>query len=510
MAFPSRFRQRLIDIIQGSNASRAFKDVPIDDILAVLPSTFSLSGKPNDVAAAVQEIYNAKTKTTSTQPGSTGGGSTSRDVAQNVLNGVTNDVISGVFSGEIPSVGNITSNIAGSLIGALGVSVTFDSDGRASVSSSPVNTAISAIINIITGLGVGNGSLQDILEEATTEGLNRAKDAAAGLVGSHVGDLNSLVTGLGGTAGDITDLTGALAQTTAKTLTPSIVSEITGGTTEEAERVIGSLSVNTDSLVTSVNNEINENVNAALSGTGGVGQRVAQEINPDITTITEALQIDTSQSAFDPPFQIGQNVAEWNVSNKRNIEFGYVNTVEELTAEFAAITRGITGVVVHWTKTFSNQNIGSEEINSHNLDLGGDGIEYHYVIRRDGSLQRGRPNGIESNHTTLRNHNRKSLAIAFVGGYNCPTGTENPDKYLSARSLTQAQFHAFELFCKEFLLRYPGGQIIGNNDLRAEYIDPGFDVRDYVDDVFNKKSLFADPFVGNAFEPAEINTTELP
>ena len=76
-------------------------------------------------------------------------------------------------------------------------------------------------------------------------------------------------------------------------------------------------------------------------------------------------------------------------------------------------------MVVHWTETFTNKNIGSEEIDAIQRDLGGNGIGYHYVIRRDGSLQRGRPNNIEGEHAAINGHNEFSIGIVLsfpVGG----------------------------------------------------------------------------------------------
>jgi hypothetical protein len=34
--------------------------------------------------------------------------------------------------------------------------------------------------------------------------------------------------------------------------------------------------------------------------------------------------------------------------------------------------------------------------------------------------------------------------------------------------------------------------------------DPGFDVRDYVFDVFNKKTLFTDPLTEGPFSPTDL------
>ena len=157
------------------------------------------------------------------------------------------------------------------------------------------------------------------------------------------------------------------------------------------------------------------------------------------------------------------------------------------------VDREVTEVVVHWTETHTNKNIGSEEINRYHVGLGIDGIGYHYVIRRDGSLQRGRPVNIKGQHAPINNHDVRSISIAFVGGYNIPTGTPNPEQFLSAQSLTRSQFNTFDHFCRAFYNVFPGGQIVGHNDIDTDEIDPGFDVIDYVHSNFGKKSKFTDP-----------------
>lgn len=91
---------------------------------------------------------------------------------------------------------------------------------------------------------------------------------------------------------------------------------------------------------------------------------------------------------FDEPYVIGSFAKEWK-NGFGDPVFPYISSVEELQAEFKNIVRDVTEIVVHWTETPTNKNIGSEEINAIHLANGLAGIGYHYVIRRDGSLQRG-------------------------------------------------------------------------------------------------------------------------
>ena len=109
-----------------------------------------------------------------------------------------------------------------------------------------------------------------------------------------------------------------------------------------------------------------------------------------------------------------------------------------------SISRPISEVIIHGSETQSNKNIGSIEINNIHKKLGHDGIVYHYVIRRDGRLQRGRPLDRESEHTS--SHNKFSLRVCLVGGINLPTGDVNPLDNRSESSFTREQFTTLERF----------------------------------------------------------------
>lgn len=227
------------------------------------------------------------------------------------------------------------------------------------------------------------------------------------------------------------------------------------------------------------------------------------------STIAGSIVVDTSNSVFNDPFNIKGQTPWNNGVGAENFTFTFVSSVEELDAEFRSITRDVTEMVIHWTETYSNSNIGSEEINKTQIALGLKGIGYHYVIRRDGSVQRGRPVNIQGEHADINGHNERSIGVVFVGGLNCPTGTPNPLEYKSVNSLTRSQFTSFQEICKAFYRTFPGGQVLGHNDLDIAEDDPGFDVRDFCEDVFGKKSLFSDPSEQSPFTSKEINESKI-
>lgn len=208
------------------------------------------------------------------------------------------------------------------------------------------------------------------------------------------------------------------------------------------------------------------------------------------TTIENSVRAKVNVQVLEDPYEIGEYFQNWN-DGKDDPKFPYISSVEELQAEAQFVSREIESVIVHWTETATNKNIGSEEINGWHLKAGLKGIGYHYVIRRDGSLQRARPVNIEGQHTP--GFDDKTIGVVFVGGINAPSETPNAQNFLSAKSLTRSQINTFDQICKAFYRVWPGIQFKGHADVDAtgQNIDPGFDVPDYVLTRFGKSNAEA-------------------
>jgi len=251
----------------------------------------------------------------------------------------------------------------------------------------------------------------------------------------------------------------------------------------------------------------NEAANILYKRTGKPYPVIINFLNSIDTTIASATVQPPSEFVFAEPYIIGSFEKEWK-NGQGNPVFPYISSTEELLAEFRNISRDVTEVVVHWTETATNKDIGSEEINEYHLAGNLKGIGYHYVIRRDGSLQRARPINIEGEHSPLNNHNERSIGVVFVGGINVPSGTPNPENFVSVQSLTRSQFNTFDHLCRAFYNTYAGGQIVGHNDVDPSEDDPGFDVKEYVLANFGKGSLFTDPSTQSPFTVDEINNDQ--
>ena len=141
-------------------------------------------------------------------------------------------------------------------------------------------------------------------------------------------------------------------------------------------------------------------------------------------------------------------------------------------------------IVIHCSATKPTQNIGAEEIRHwHVVDNGWREIGYHYIIRRDGIVEKGRPEDEIGAH--VKDYNVASLGICMVGGVN--------DKGKAEANFTPPQWKALSTLVRKMKQKYPKAAICGHRDLSPdlnhdgcitpnEYVKecPSFDVRDWV------------------------------
>ena len=122
-------------------------------------------------------------------------------------------------------------------------------------------------------------------------------------------------------------------------------------------------------------------------------------------------------------------------------KFSYVNSFEEIDAELAAATREINEVVIHWTGHFLDQNPTAEDIDAAHIASGEfSEIAYHYIIHRDGSLQRGRDINKTGAHAGgdrvgSFSRNKYSIGISFVGGVNMTAAEARSQGYITGNGI---------------------------------------------------------------------------
>lgn len=110
--------------------------------------------------------------------------------------------------------------------------------------------------------------------------------------------------------------------------------------------------------------------------------------------------------------------------------------------------RHLEKIILHCTATPGNErgDVNVETVRRwHVKGNGWADIGYHFLVRRDGTVERGRPLDIPGAHT--RGHNAESIGIAFSGGLNALTGepedTRTPEQRKSLHGLLNALILVF-------------------------------------------------------------------
>lgn len=75
--------------------------------------------------------------------------------------------------------------------------------------------------------------------------------------------------------------------------------------------------------------------------------------------------------------------------------------------------REIDKIVIHCSDSPDSLDIGVREIRDWHKQRGWSDIGYHYVIRRNGTVESGRPFEIKGAH--VRGHNEGSIGICWIG-----------------------------------------------------------------------------------------------
>jgi N-acetylmuramoyl-L-alanine amidase len=122
----------------------------------------------------------------------------------------------------------------------------------------------------------------------------------------------------------------------------------------------------------------------------------------------------------------------------------------------------IEKIVFHCAATPDEKDFTAAQFHLWHQSRGWDGIGYHYVIRRCGKLDHGRPEYWTGSH--VRGHNTGSIGVCFVG-------TED---------MTDKQFDTAEVLLKGLQSRYPEAELYGHCELDDGKECPGTEVMDWI------------------------------
>lgn len=137
-------------------------------------------------------------------------------------------------------------------------------------------------------------------------------------------------------------------------------------------------------------------------------------------------------------------------------------------------------LVVHCSATPPSRDIGAAEIRQWHRKQNWRDIGYHFVIRRDGTVETGRP--VHEPGAHVSGHNHHSVGVCLVGGVDARMQPED--------NFTPAQKASLLRLLRELQRDYPDAEVLGHRDLspdrnrdgkvtKNEWVKacPSFDVR---------------------------------
>lgn len=128
--------------------------------------------------------------------------------------------------------------------------------------------------------------------------------------------------------------------------------------------------------------------------------------------------------------------------------------------------RKINEIILHCSATPEGREVKAADIRRWHIARGFKTIGYHYVIRLDGTIERGRPVSEIGAHCL--GHNANSIGVCYVGGLETnsltPKDTRTPEQKMAMQKLLA-----------HLLKKYPGATVHGHNEYAAKAC-PCFDV----------------------------------
>jgi len=134
-------------------------------------------------------------------------------------------------------------------------------------------------------------------------------------------------------------------------------------------------------------------------------------------------------------------------------------------------------IIIHCAATKPSMDIGAKEIDRWHRERGWLGIGYHWVIRRDGTVERGRD--VDQVGAHAKGFNDKSVGICLVGGIHETLIKDRHPK--PEANFTPEQWEALDVLVDQMLGMYPGAEVIGHNEV-ADKACPAFNVQDWLAD----------------------------
>jgi N-acetylmuramoyl-L-alanine amidase len=133
--------------------------------------------------------------------------------------------------------------------------------------------------------------------------------------------------------------------------------------------------------------------------------------------------------------------------------------------------RKISAIVIHCSATPEGRVLTVKDIDRMHRERGFNGVGYHYVIRLDGTIDKGRPDAVPGAH--VAGHNFDTIGICYIGGVDA--------KMKAKDTRTQAQRASMRKLVDQLLEKHPKAKVCGHRDFPKVAKDcPSFSVADWL------------------------------
>lgn len=126
--------------------------------------------------------------------------------------------------------------------------------------------------------------------------------------------------------------------------------------------------------------------------------------------------------------------------------------------------RKVEAIVIHCSATRASQYVDVKMIDTWHRAKGWRKIGYHYVIRRDGAIEKGRSDSEQGAHVS--GFNARTIGICLVGGLNDRTAK-------AENNYTKEQFTSLTVLLGRLVGKYPGAVVLGHRDYSPDKNNDG-------------------------------------
>jgi N-acetyl-anhydromuramyl-L-alanine amidase AmpD len=132
-------------------------------------------------------------------------------------------------------------------------------------------------------------------------------------------------------------------------------------------------------------------------------------------------------------------------------------------------------IIVHCSATKPSQDINAKTIDRWHRARGWLKIGYHFVIKRDGTVEKGRELMEPGAHA--KGYNANSVGVCLVGGL--------AEDGKADCNFTKEQWQSLATLVEELSEQFPAARIIGHREVNSHKECPCFDVTAWYHDTFH-------------------------